>query len=126
VDEPVPIRAEARNVSSADGVGRGCGLDERPAHYARCALSSTERNAIEAALTKGCHQFVSRRRKTPGLLTDSTARNAWSDTVWTAFTALSRWSHGFEPRWGCSYSPRSEAWAFFMSRGIDHHQRARS
>jgi len=51
---------------------------------------------------ESCQQFVSRRGETPGLLTDSTARSAWSDTVWTAFTALSRWRHGFELRWGCS------------------------
>ena len=48
-----------------------------------------------------CQQFVSRRHETPGLLTDSIARSVWSDRVWTAFTALSRWRHGFEPRWGC-------------------------
>ena len=29
--------------------------------------------------------------------------------VWTAFTALSRWRHGFEPRWGCSRLPWSAA-----------------
>jgi hypothetical protein len=32
---------------------------------------------------------------------DSRGRGAWSNTVRTAFTALSRWRHGFESRWGC-------------------------
>jgi hypothetical protein len=31
-----------------------------------------------------------------GLLTDVGARNAWSDRVWTALTALSTWRPGFE------------------------------
>jgi hypothetical protein len=66
----------------------------------RCHPDASRLGRLSGA---GCQHFVSRWRETLGLLTDLTARNGWSDTLWTAFTALSRWRHGFEPRWGCRH-----------------------
>jgi hypothetical protein len=48
---------------------------------------------------------VSRRRETPANSTNPGARNACSAIVRTVLTALSRWRHGFESRWGCHKSP---------------------
>ena len=120
---PVPVRQRGRNVPK-------CRWRRPPVCTSVIAQPTpgVARPVLEPNATRsrrlssgGCQQSVSRRRETPGLLTDSTARNAWSEMVWTAFTALSRWRHGFESRWGCHTNdqvrgPRQSSRAFLVLR----------
>ena len=120
MDEPVragrrPAPVEVRDGSTATVADVGIDDRQPPARVALCPRP--ERNATEPAVTTGAVSNLS--ADGAKLLTDVSARNAWSDMAWTAFSALSRWRHGFESRWGCATKPQAKAVWFWSALGDD-------